>query len=203
MYRALWRVMIVMAMLAISAATAVAENFVTLAWEAEQATITGKVWSIRKKPEDPSGKVSEKLVLAVPRLGPGEHPARDEAVYKVKVPQDGVYYLWARTFWTNGCGNSIFMKVEGFDSGAWAIGGDGTYNVMHWVCLTDGGKNNANPRPLKLKKGTIAFSMGAKESATIIDQFLLTTDKKLTPANIYKATPDVLAKEEPKKDEKK
>ena len=171
-----------------------APRYLTLCWEAEDAqNVSGKAWKSQKFTDDPSGKVSGKRVLSVPHYTPGEHPPKDEVIYKVKVPQDGIYYLWARTYWVNGCGNSFFMQIEGYDSGDWIIGGDGTYNSMHWVCLNDGGNNSGNPRPLQLKKGTVTFTVGAKESATKIDQFLLTTDRKLTPANIYKPTADLLA----------
>ena len=172
-------------------------KYVTLCFEAEDAhNVSGKAWSVMKRAEDPSGKVSGKKVLGVPFYGTNEKPPRDEVVYKVKIPQTGVYYLWARTFWKNGCGNSFYIKIDGDKSGDWIIGGDGTYNSMHWVCLKDGGDNSSEPRRLKLSQGVVTFVVASKESATLIDQFVLTTDKELHPANIYKPTPDVLAKDE-------
>lgn|GEM_PF-416815 len=174
-----------------------AGKYVTLAFEAEDAqNLSGKEWNVKKRAEDTSGKVSGKKVLAVRRCPPGEHPKQDEVAYKVNIPQAGFYYLWARVFWANGCGNSVFFKIDG-EKGDPFIGGDGTYNSMHWVCW----KDNADPRPLKLKKGEVTFILGSKESATEIDQFLLTTDPELYPANIYKPTANLLVKEV-KKDSK-
>jgi len=178
-------------------------KYVTLVFEAEYAqNLSGKEWHVKKRAEDTSGKVSGKKVLAVPRCAPGEHPKKDEVIYKVNIPQQGTYYLWARVFWANGCGNSIlFRKIEDDEKekGETIIGGDATYGSMHWVCW----KNGADPLPLNLKKGVATFIMGSKESATEVDQFLLTTDKELYPANIYPPTPNVLVKETKKTDDKK
>jgi hypothetical protein len=168
-----------------------AAKYVTLVFEAEDVqNLSGKEWFVKKRAEDTSGKVSGNKVLAVRRCPPGEKPKLDEVVYKVNIPQAGIYYLWARTFWANGCGNSFLFNMDE-EKGKSIIGGDATYNSMHWVCW----KDNADPRPLKLKKGEVTFIMGSKESATEIDQFLLTTDPEMYPANIYKPTPNLLVKE--------
>jgi len=171
----------------------------TICFEAEDAQgISGKAWFVKKHKDDANNKFSGQ-VLALPRYGPGEKPPHDEVTYKVKIEQAGVYYLWARTFWANGCGNSFSIKVEGYDAGDWIIGGDATYNSIRWRCLTDGGKNSGDPRPLMLKKGTVTLTVGARESAVEIDQFLLTTDPKYLPVNIVKPTPNILVVETPKK----
>lgn len=173
-----------------------AAPFAKIVWEGEDPLVKlpGKVFSVKKKKEDPNGKVSGEKVVAVPKGEPGEKVIREDLVYHVNVPADGRYYLWARTFWSTGCGNSFFVKVEGYDSGEWTIGNDATYNVMHWVCLSDTG-NQSKPRPLMLKKGVIDISIGSRESGTMLDQLLLTTDANLQPAGIYKVTEKALAKE--------
>jgi hypothetical protein len=188
----------VLAVVAIAGATALfaAGKYTILCFEAENGQGgSGKVWAPKKYVQDPKGNAaSGKKVLAVPHYPAGEKPVRDEVTYKVKIDQPGAYYLWANTLWRNGCGNSFYVKVEGYKSGDWIIGGDGTYDVLHWVCLTDGGKNGGNPRPLMLKKGTVTITIGAKESATAVDQFVLTTDKKYLPVNTVKPTPNILVK---------
>jgi len=190
---------------ALCCATALfAGKYATVVFEAEEATNpTGKVWYVKKHGEDPGGKASGKM-LAVPKSEPGEKPKFEEVTYKVNIPQNGYYYLWARVFWKNGCGNSVYFKMED-EKGDSILGGDGTYNALHWVCLkeTVDAKKNKTGDPLKLplKKGTVTFVMGSKESATEIDQFVLTTDPEMYPANSYKPTPNALVKNE-KKDAK-
>jgi len=174
-----------------------AGKYLTLVFEAEEANNpTGKVWSVKKHGEDAGGKTSGK-VLAVPYYKPGEHPPREEVTYTVNIPQNGIYYLWARSFWRNGCGNSFYIKIKD-DKGDPYLGGDATYNCLHWVCLMESG--TSKPTQLKLKKGEVTFVVASRESATEIDQFLLTTDPELYPANVYKPTPNLLVKVEKKND---
>jgi hypothetical protein len=185
--------------LAVLATALWAAPFVTLCFEGEDAKLPApaRVFYVMKSPEDASVKVSGNKVLAVPKVDPGQHVAREDVVYRVQVPQDGRYYLWARVFWSNGCGNSFYLKVQGYDSGEWIIGGDSTYNALHWVALTDG--DSSEPRPLLLKKGVVNFTLGSKESGARVDQLLLTTDREKRPAGIYKPTKDLLVKDDPKK----
>ena len=190
-------VLVLLAAIAALSLTSVlfASKFVTLVWEAEDVTLTAKniTFKIMKCIEDPGGKVSGNKVLAVPKVPPGEKVKYDEVTYKVAVPADGVYYLWARTYWANGCGNAFEVKVQGYDTGkdAWVIGKDGTYDALHWVALTDDSKD---PRPLRLHKGDVALTLGAKESGSRVDEFMLTTDKEKRPAGVYKPTPGALDK---------
>jgi len=192
----------VLAGVALFCATALfAGKYVTIVFEAEEATnVMGKVWFVKKHGEDPGGKASGKT-LAVPKTEPGQKPKHEEVTYTVNIPQNGYYYLWARVYWKNGCGNSVYFKIDG-EKGDAILGGDGTYNALHWVCLkeTVDAKKNKTGDPLKLplKKGTVTFVMGSKESATEIDQFVLTTDPEMYPANSYKPTPNALVKEEKK-----
>ncbi len=197
----LWTGLLLVA--ALSAATALFAAQTTLCWEGEDAQgITGKAWLVKPYKVDPSGKVSNKTVLRLPHYDKGEKPPKDECSFKVNVPEKGVYYLWARVFWKDGCGNSFFISVGNQVSDS-IMGGDGTYNIMHWICLNDAGDNESRPMPLKLDKGVVTITVGAKESNTMIDQFVLTTDRKYIPANIVKPTPNVLAKPDAKDKEKK
>jgi hypothetical protein len=73
------------------------------------------------------------------------------------------------------------------------IGEDGTYDMLHWVCPSDGGTNTDNPRPFTLKAGTATFKLGAREPGIKVDQYLLTTDAKKRPAGCYSPTAGALA----------
>jgi hypothetical protein len=170
-------------------------SLVSLFWEAENTTVTGKDMGfyIATRKEVAGGKVSGGKVLATPKLDPGEKITDPDAVtYQVKIPQDGTYYLWGRCIWSTGCGNTFNIRVEGSTSGQWILGGDSTYDVLHWICLSDGGDNADSPRPLALKAGTVTITLGQRESATQVDEFMLSTDAKKRPAGDYLPTADAL-----------
>ena len=93
----------------------------------------------------------------------------------VNVKTAGTYYIWARTFWANGCGNSIGVSTNG---GSTAIlGEDGTYDKWHWV--------GGNTR-VKLKAGQNKFVIKNRETGVRVDQIFLCTDKNYTPTGIRK-----------------
>lgn len=166
-----------------------APKYKTVIWEGEAVkAVSGKAFKVMNYKQDPQGKVSGEKVLAIPKLPAGEKVAEDEVTYKVNIPQTGVYYLWARCYWSTGCGNSFFYKVEG-NKYAYVLGGDATYDSLHWISLSDDG---GRPRPLRLEKGTVTFTLGAKESGARVDQFLLTTDAKKQPAGVYAPTKDAV-----------
>lgn len=188
-----WIALLSLPMVLVAGALLAAKS-TTLIFEGEQvANLSGKGFVFKKYVEDPTGKVSGNKVLAVPKCEAGSKPTKDTVTYKVRIPVTGVYYLWARTFWSTGCGNSFLLQVQGYDTDKeWIIGGDGTYDALHWVCLNDSGDNRTRPRPLRLKKGVVAFTLGVKEGGTMVDEFLLTTDALKRPEGCYKPTPDVL-----------
>lgn len=92
------------------------------------------------------------------------------ATVKVNVKTAGTYYLWARTFWANGCGNSIGVGVNGGDS--ITLGEDGTYDKWHWV----GGRARVT-----LKAGSNTFLIKNRETGVRVDQVFLCQDPDYTP----------------------
>lgn len=99
------------------------------------------------------------------------------AIYKFNVKTAGTYYIWARTFWMNGCGNSVKVNVNG--SGDKILGEDGTYNDWHWV----GGKTR-----VALKAGQNTLVLKNRETGVQVDQFFLCQDGDYSPTNIRKIT---------------
>ena len=93
-----------------------------------------------------------------------------KATYRVNVKTAGTYYLWARTFWANGCGNSIGVSVNG--SGEKILGEDGTYDKWHWV----GGTAR-----VALKAGANTIVLHNRETGVRIDQIFLCQDGDYTP----------------------
>lgn len=100
-----------------------------------------------------------------------------DATYKIKVPQAGVYWVWARTFWANGCGNSVAVTVNG--GASILLGEDGTYDQWHWV----GGKTRVT-----LKSGLNTIVLKNKETGIAVDQFFFCTDESYTPTGKRPAT---------------
>ncbi len=99
------------------------------------------------------------------------------ASYTINVKTPGTYYLWARTFWANGCGNSIAISVNG--GSPITLGEDGTYDKWHWV----GGIARVN-----LKSGANTFKILNRETGVRVDQVFLSQDGDYTPTGIRKAT---------------
>lgn len=100
-----------------------------------------------------------------------------QAVVRVNVKTAGTYYLWARTYWANGCGNSIGVGVNGGDS--ITLGEDGTYDKWHWV--------GGNAR-VALKAGVNTFVIKNRETGVRVDQIFLCQDGDYTPTGIRKVT---------------
>ena len=92
------------------------------------------------------------------------------ATYRFNVKTAGVYYVWARTFWANGCGNSVGVAVNG--SGDKVLGEDGTYDAWHWV----GGKAR-----VQLKAGVNTMVLHNRETGVKVDQFFFCQDANYTP----------------------
>ena len=99
------------------------------------------------------------------------------ATYSFNAPQAGVYTLWARCYWANGCGNSILASVNGSDGKI--LGEDGTYDSWHWV----GGRAR-----VKLKAGKNTLVLKNRETGVRVDQFFLSQDSDYTPQGLRKAT---------------
>lgn len=100
-----------------------------------------------------------------------------DATYRVKVDKAGLYYLWARTFWQNGCGNSIAVAVNG--SAPVILGEDGTYDHWHWV----GGTAR-----VQLKAGMNTLVIQNRETGVRVDQVFLCESADYTPTGIRKIT---------------
>lgn len=101
------------------------------------------------------------------------------ATYRVNVKTAGTYYLWARTFWANGCGNSIAMSVNG--GSTLILGEDGTYDKWHWVGGTSGHR-------VKLNAGVNTVVIKNRETGVRVDQVFLSQDGNYTPTGIRKVT---------------
>jgi len=84
-----------------------------------------------------------------------------KAVYKIKVPADGIYRFWARCWWYDGCGNSFFLQCD--NKPIVTLGSDHTYKKYHWV---------KGPK-LKLNQGIHYIRIVNREDGAKMDQWLL------------------------------
>lgn len=99
------------------------------------------------------------------------------ATITFKAPKAGVYTLWARVYWANGCGNSIGASVNGGSDKI--LGEDGTYDKWHWV----GGNSK-----VALKNGQNVLVLKNRETGVRVDQFFLCSDSGYTPTGKRKST---------------
>lgn len=139
-------------------------------FEAESATAVKSPVKISKP--GASKKYSGRGYLDIP-WDQNKTKGVGSATITVNVKKAGTYYLWARTFWANGCGNSIGVSTNGGDS--IILGEDGTYDRWHWV--------GGNAR-VKLKAGANKFVIKNRETGVRVDQIFLCEDGNYTPTGI-------------------
>jgi hypothetical protein len=96
------------------------------------------------------------------------------ATYKVNIPSAGTWRFWARTKWTDGCGNSFFLKIG--SKPQVDLGQDGTYGTWHWV----------KGPSLSLPAGTVNVVIQNREDGAKIDQFIFTKDTRYVPVRAEK-----------------
>lgn len=120
--------------------------------------------------------------VAAPTVG---HPCAMDvdpgyAAYRLRVPADGRYRLWARCLWPDGARNSLWLRV-----GSWplvALGDDGTYMRWHWVKGPIG----------DLKAGEHVIVFRCREEAGKLDQFVLVNDAAYLPVRQMAETPEYI-----------
>ena len=163
----------VLACVGLANGTAWAAN-ARVCFEAESASTVSS--PIKKELKGKNSKYSGRGYLDIP-WDKNKTKGIGSATVRVNVKTPGTYYLWARTYWANGCGNSIGMSVNGVDAGD--LGEDGTYDKWHWV----GGRTR-----VKLKAGVNTFVIRNKETGVRVDQVFLCQDGDYIPTGIRKVT---------------
>ena len=118
--------------------------------------------------------IGGKGYLAIPgNAGKG----KGKAEYTFKITRPGVYYIWARTFWEDGCGNSVGAVID--HQPQVVLGNDGTYDHWHWV--------TAKRTRFQLKAGEHTLTLLNREDGIRVDQILLVSDKDYVPTRIEKS----------------
>ncbi len=159
-----------------SAATAAMAGNVKICFEGESAASVKS--PVRKTLPGPKNKVySGRGYLDIP-WDQNKTKGMGGAVYKIKVTKPGTYYVWARTYWANGCGNSIGVVVNG--GKPLTLGEDGTYDSWHWVGGPDVGAR------VVLKAGVNTIELKNRETGPRVDQFYFCQDPEYVPTGIRK-----------------
>ena len=114
--------------------------------------------------------VSGNKVLEIPlEAGKG----KGQAAYRTTELPAGAYMIWVRALWTDGCSNSIGCVIGGKE----IIIADELFGKWHWVC---------SAVPVDLPAGTSEFCLKNTEDGIMIDQIILTTDKRFVPHGIMR-----------------
>ncbi|MDT8391468.1 MAG: hypothetical protein RRC34_13270 [Lentisphaeria bacterium] len=134
-----------------------------------------------EKPAKPVAGAADETYLEIPQ-GAGKPPeAAGDASFSFTVDKKGTYYLWARVWWTDGCGNSIGVSID--DGKAFILGQDATYKQWHWV------KVKGRLSQLNLDAGDHVLTLSNREDGVAIDQILLTRNTRYVPVGIEKNSP--------------
>ncbi|NQU45274.1 O-antigen ligase family protein, partial [bacterium] len=111
------------------------------------------------------------LGIEIPRgAGAGwRREAAGQVVYDFATPEDGFYRLWARARWTDGCGNSFFVRVD--NETTRSIGNDAVFENWHWVSLED----------VFLTAGGHRLEFSNREDGVALDRWILTNRDDFDP----------------------
>lgn len=93
------------------------------------------------------------------------------ADYRVPAMERGSYRLWLRTFWQDGCGNSVACTVGNRE----IVFTDGIFDKWHWLTV---------PKLINHAGGDCSFTLVRREDGIMIDQILLTPDADFVPHGI-------------------
>ena len=137
-----------------------------------------------KSVQSPLKKIGGKAKTAVSGGGYLEIPwdrnetkGLGQATYSFNAKTAGVYTIWARALWQNGCGNSVTISVNGGPETT--LGEDGMYETWHWV----GGRAR-----VKLKAGKNTLILKNRETGVQVDQFFFCQDSGYIPVNVRPIT---------------
>ncbi len=97
------------------------------------------------------------------------HQMDSYAQYNLNITQTGKYYVWARTNWDQGCGNTFALGIDG--KKPFIFGNDDIYHSWHWVrCGT-----------LDIKSGKHNLYIWNEEYKAKLDKLVLSTNASYVP----------------------
>lgn len=93
-------------------------------------------------------------------------------VYRLDLPEEGGYSVWARTRWRDGCSNALFLSAN--DSEAVVFGNDPVFQQWHWVCSPT----------LRLEKGLNYLTFANHSDGVAMDKIAVTNDPLYVPEGL-------------------
>ncbi len=140
---------------------------------------------------DPNAdSIEPTLLYAASQVAAMKGGSIDFVTYEVKVPETGVWYLWARFYYPGAPGsndaNSFFARV---DSGTRLRFGNNKDFFRRWHWGGDGARERGEPQALRLSRltaGTHRLTIEKREvvpAAPRIDVLVLTQDPSWTPTD--------------------
>jgi hypothetical protein len=99
----------------------------------------------------------------------GEDHGSGAASYRLDVARPGLYRLWGRTLWQDGCTNAVFVTAN--DGPRLILGNDAVFGQWHWV---------RGPM-LELRRGLNVVTFSNHSDGIALDKFIFTSDPYYTP----------------------
>jgi len=115
-----------------------------------------------------SGHLSVEAPIALPREERQTIPG--SAAYRVALPHDATYRIWALCWWPGNSCNSYLLTVD--EAEPQVIGRDGTYGKYHWLQAC---------QAYNLAAGEHTIELINLEPGCRADQILITDDLRWTP----------------------
>lgn len=116
---------------------------------------------------------------------PGEVGAQDSGAgsvtWKLNIPAEGTYYLWARVLAPTSADDSFYVRVftDSAEPVARAEWHTGQHEKWQWapVCLN----RSLDPTPLPLPSGPVNIQFSVREKGTKVDRLFITDDPRARP----------------------
>ena len=112
-------------------------------------------------------------------VGPGDD---GNTTYKIYIPVEGDYTIWALVWWYDGCGNSFFTMVDDMKPENPAYVTDARYQKWHWV---QGDK-------FHLTVGWHNVRFQNREDGAKLDQWAISNSDQFQPTRRWPETIDYL-----------
>ncbi len=126
------------------------------------------------------GRVSGAAISIPEKAGNPPERCEGAASYTLEIPERGSYTLWCRVWWNGECSNSFTVRID--DKPPILFGENATYKSWHWVKYPIA---RTSPR-IDLDAGKISFRIENREDGIMVDQIILSADRRFVPVDIEK-----------------
>lgn len=142
----------------------------TLVWEAEGFAAIQAPMRVQRGLNGASGASAVDLPSGSGQGWRGK--GGGSVTYRVDMPRDGQYRLWARALWKDGCTNAFFLTAN--HGPRFVFGNDAVFGAWHWV----------KGQRVALKRGVNYIVFANHSDGTALDKLVLTDDPLYVPAGL-------------------